>query len=331
MVEMKGLLPRMEARRRKSGYTFRYHPIGGKPINLGQDLQVALRKVLDLNGRSSDAGSVQAYWRAYQASHSWNDLASRTQTDYAEYSVPLLKVFGQAPVRAIRSTDIARYLRRERGEAPVRANREVALLSNILNLALEDGAIESNPCRGVRRNKERARKDVPIAAELDGLLTWLRQKGEQWRVIAAMVEFAARSGARRTEFLRATVFQVRALEARLGRAKQRQGQETTDVIELSPQALQAILDVRRENCEYLFPNRFGTPYTDDGFHTMWKKAIKAALAESVITQRFTFHDLRAHYTTVHKDTHGSLPNLHKDPSVTARVYDRHKEVRRKAL
>ncbi len=328
---MKGLLPRMEARRRKGGFTYRYHPLGGKPINLGQDLQVALRKVLDMNGRSSDAGSVQAYWRAYQGSHSWNDLAPRTKTDYAEYSVPLLKVFGAAAVRSIRSADVARYLRRERSSAPVRANREVALLSNILNVALEDGAIEVNPCYGVRRNKEHARKDLPIAAELERLLTWLRQKGTQWRVIAAMAEFAARSGARRTEFLRATVFQVRGLEARLGRAKQRRGNETTDVIELSPLALQAILEVRRDNCEYLFPNRFGEPYTDNGFHTMWKKAIKAALAESIISARFTFHDLRAHYTTVHKDTHGALPNLHKDPGVTARVYDRHKEVRRKAL
>ncbi len=328
---MKGLLPRMEARRRKGGFTYRYHPLGGKPINLGQDLQVALRKVLDMNGRSSDAGSVQAYFRAFQNSTIWTELMPRTRADYLEYSVPLLKVFGNAPVRAVRSSDVARYLRRERSSAPVRANREVALLSNIFNMALEDGAIEANPCRGVRRNKERAREILPIAVELQRFLVWLRQKGTQWRVIAAMAEFAARSGARRTEFLRATVFQVRGLEARLGRAKQRRGNETTDVIELSPLALQAILEVRRDNCQYLFPNRFGEPYTDNGFHTMWKKAIKAALAESIITQRFTFHDLRAHYTTVHKDTHGALPNLHKDPGVTARVYDRHKEVRRKAL
>lgn len=84
----------------------------------------------------------------------------------------------------------------------------------------------------------------------------------------------------------------------------------------------AMMTLKMSGCE---------PYTDDGFHTMWKKAIKAALAESIISARFTFHDLRAHYTTVHKDTHGALPNLHKDPGVTARVYDRHKEVRRKAL
>jgi hypothetical protein len=30
--------------------TYRFHPVGRKPINLGTDLAAALRKVLDLNG-----------------------------------------------------------------------------------------------------------------------------------------------------------------------------------------------------------------------------------------------------------------------------------------
>lgn len=42
-----GLLPRMEARPRKDGkVTYRYHPIGGKPINLGTDRDEAIRQVL---------------------------------------------------------------------------------------------------------------------------------------------------------------------------------------------------------------------------------------------------------------------------------------------
>ncbi|WP_155630445.1 hypothetical protein [Burkholderia cepacia] len=46
--ERDGLLPRMEARKRKEGFTYRYHPVGKKPINLGHDRIVAIRKVLDL-------------------------------------------------------------------------------------------------------------------------------------------------------------------------------------------------------------------------------------------------------------------------------------------
>ncbi|MFL9928036.1 phage integrase Arm DNA-binding domain-containing protein [Paraburkholderia sp. RL18-103-BIB-C] len=40
-----GLLPRMEARQTKAGFTYRYHPVGGKPINLGSDRVKAIRKV----------------------------------------------------------------------------------------------------------------------------------------------------------------------------------------------------------------------------------------------------------------------------------------------
>lgn len=55
-----GLLPRMEARPHAGSdkVTFRYHPVGGKPINLGQDKRAAIQKVLDLNGASSDAGTI---------------------------------------------------------------------------------------------------------------------------------------------------------------------------------------------------------------------------------------------------------------------------------
>ena len=51
-----GLLPRMEARPWSNGktVTYRYHPVGGKPINLGTDREQALRKVLDMNGEVSE-------------------------------------------------------------------------------------------------------------------------------------------------------------------------------------------------------------------------------------------------------------------------------------
>lgn len=52
----------------------------------------------------------------------------------------------------------------------------------------------------------------------------------------------------------------------------------------------------------------------------------AATAAGVISQHFTFHDLRAFYATKHKKERGALPDLHKNPETTARVYDRNVEV-----
>ena len=50
-----------------------------------------------------------------------------------------------------------------------------------------------------------------------------------------------------------------------------------------------------------------------------------------MTRRFTFHDLRAYYATTHKKERGTLPDLHKDPGTTAKIYDRNTEVSREAL
>ncbi|GER18971.1 hypothetical protein VCH24_40040 [Variovorax boronicumulans] len=51
----------------------------------------------------------------------------------------------------------------------------------------------------------------------------------------------------------------------------------------------------------------------------------------VIPSRFTFHDLRAYYTTQHKAQFGGLPDLHADSKTTARVYDRSRVSERKGL
>ncbi len=70
-----------------------------------------------------------------------------------------------------------------------------------------------------------------------------------------------------------------------------------------------------------------------GIPTAIDSCVTDAIKEKVLSQetRFTFHDLRAYYTTMHKREHGDLPDLHANPATTARVYDRSKEVKRRAL
>jgi integrase len=75
----------------------------------------------------------------------------------------------------------------------------------------------------------------------------------------------------------------------------------------------------------------GNAYKDEGFKSAWQRLMKDAIAAGVVQERFTFHDLRAHYTTYYKLKFGSLPDMHADPATTARVYERSREVRRKSL
>ena len=99
--------------------------------------------------------------------------------------------------------------------------------------------------------------------------------------------------------------------------------------------LQEVLNRMREGASalgYVFrAPRTGNPYSQSGFKTMWGRLMDAALAAGVIEERFTFHDLRAHYTTYYKERFGDLPDMHANPATTAAVYERSGRVRRKAL
>lgn len=334
-----GLLPRMEARPWADGATvsYRWHPPAGKPVALGTDREAAIRKVLDLIGAHRDSGSVARLWEQYRAGIGWRDLADRTRADYMLYSAPLLRVFGQMQAADITAPDVARYLRVERANAPVRANREIALLGNLIGLAIERGEATHNPCRGgqVARNRERPRTVAPSAAELQALVTHATTKGGQWAIVVMAAEFAALVGSRQAEFLRLHWPQFGLDEVRLRRAKQRAGTEKVERIETSG----ALLDLRARlqlvatepTLGAVFPTRKGNPYTASGFAAMWGKLMREAVALGVVTRRFTFHDLRAHYATEHKRNTGSLPDMHASPTTTAKVYERSREARRKAL
>lgn len=334
-----GLLPRMEARLWADGktITFRYHPIGAKPINLGTDRAEACRRVLEMNGQADDSGTIARLWEHYKASPKWRGLKERTQADFEAYSKPLLAVFGGVHAASITAPDVSRYLNVERASAPVRANREVSLLGNLIALAIRRGEALANPCRGgqVERNTERPRTVAPSRSDIDALVRFAEAKGGQWPVITMAAEFAALAGSRQIEFLSLYWPQFSTDEVRLRRAKQRKGVEKVEQISVSPallalrNRLQAV--AKDGKVGTVFPNRHGNPYTASGFASMWGKLMREAIAKKVIGRRFTFHDLRAHYTTQHQEQEGKLPNLHASPTTTAKVYERSGVARRKAL
>lgn len=334
-----GLLPRMEARPHKGSdkVTYRYHPVGGKPVNLGYDRHAAIQAVLDMSGATDDAGTVEELWCTYQTLPQWKRLGERTKQDYAVYSTQLLKVMGPVAARIIRPADIARYLRVERADAPVRGNRKVALLSNLMNVAVERGDIDVNPCKQVKRNQEKPRTEALEPADFARFLAWLRAQGQQRQVIALMAEFASMAGSRRAEFLHLTLPQIDsdASVIRLMRAKQHGGAKRVENVTISPGMEDLVRRLRAlprpDGCLHVFTTRDGNPDTDAGFSATWQRAMAEALDAKLIERRFTFHDLHAYYTTQHKAQYGALPELHADAKTTAKVDDRSRVSIRRGL
>jgi len=334
-----GLLPRMEARLWKDGKTvsYRFMQADGTAIQLGTDKQTAILKVAQMNTKLSEHGSLRQIWILYQASTYWKKLSERTRNDYTEYSKPLLKVFGNAHIAAIRPTHVARYLRTERANAPVRANREIALLSNLAQLAIDHGLIDVNPCKSVRRNMEMPRSTLPSQSVLERLIAWLSKQTPQRQILALAAEYASIAGNRQIEFLGLTWEQIDFESGTIHskRAKQRGGRQVIDIITITPR-MNALLEKLKQlnrDSQFVFPNSRNGKYSSESFKGLWQDCIRAAIADGILTQaeRFTFHDLRAYYTTQHKNESGSLPDLHANPATTAKIYERSHQSKRSAL
>jgi integrase len=131
-----------------------------KEIPLGTDFNKAKRRwaELDCTELPADTSLMRAIFDRYLREVT-PGKSRRSQHEDAERLKMLGKVFDAVHIDAITPQHIAIY-RDKRGEkAPVRANREIALLSHIWNMAREWGFTEKeNPCRGIRRNRERPRR-----------------------------------------------------------------------------------------------------------------------------------------------------------------------------
>ncbi|MGC4059398.1 MAG: integrase [Aquabacterium sp.] len=365
-----GLLPRMEARPWKDGKTvsYRYKPITGKPIALGTDKHAALQKVLELTGKRDSMGTLRWVWEQYTQetdikgrpiSTRWTKLTEGTRADYRTAWKQIDAVLGEVHIAAIDSTMVARYVHIERAASPRRADIEKSLLSRLFGHGIKLGVCKVNATIGVEPHGSEPNTVAPKDTVLKAFLEWLSKETPQRRIVGMAAEYASLAGNRQVEFrdlcwpqIGRAPAEVRrevlagAREASLGeirvkRAKQRAKKrgEVIEVIEISP-AMDGLLDrlasLREERgveCLYVFPTRDNNAYTARGFKTLWQRCVLLAIEEKVIKKddRFTFHDLRAYYTTIHKKQRGELPDLHKNKDVTARVYDRNTEVPRRSL
>lgn len=126
-------------------------------IPLGKDLDAAKRKWAELECLpvAADETKMQFIFDRYEREIVVTK-AFKTQKDNLGCLKQLRSVFSAGPIDAITPQHIALY--RDKRSAKVRANREIALLSHVFNLAREWGCTaKENPCRGVRKNKETPR------------------------------------------------------------------------------------------------------------------------------------------------------------------------------
>lgn len=338
------LPPRMLARRRKlaSGKVWiGYYYNGRGPegerqeIPLGTDLHAAKRKWAELECAEvpADASLMKFVFDQYE-----RDIlpkkAPSTQRENMLCLTQLRNSFDSAPIDKVTPQDVARY--RDARTAPVRANREIAILSHVFNLAREWGYTQrDNPCRGVRKNKEKPR-DYYAEADVWDAVHAAGQDG-----LRDAMDLAYLSGQRPADVLKMSKHDIRNDELHVRQNK------TTHVLRIrlhvdgQPTGLGALIDgllarpVQSMSGELICTDR-GQPLSAKMLRDRFEAARTTAAAEAEAggqldlakrIRAFQFRDIRpkAASEIVSLDDASKLLG-HTDNQITQRVYRRVGEV-----
>lgn len=304
---------------------FRYFPKGGKPVTLGKEWDRAAREKYDAISRgTAPPQTVSALLDAFLLFREGEVRAGRTSkrtlADNEQEAKVLRLVFGQMPAKAVTSKHIARNLRERRDRdgkaAPVRANRETALLSSAYSWAMGQAEwdVERNPCYGVRRNTEHPRRRYVETLEL---ALWKRHALKWQRAYVLLKRLA---GARQGEMLALTLKDmtdkgIRFGISKTGRVKIVRWSWALRVVYASILSLP-----RKMPCTALFVSRHGTPLTNMGFKSAWARTM-AKHVEAGGTS-FAEHDLRAKTASDLSIERAQELLDHASPSITRDVYQR---------
>jgi integrase len=165
-------------------------------------------------------------------------------------------------------------------DAPVRANREKALLSHVYTKAMEKGLCDYNPCRGVKRNPEKARERMIEDSEYQAVYSIAEES------VKRMMTLIYRTCQRPEDLLKVGLSNVKRIEhkgreVRVLRIKQGKTGKTVDII-LAGELAKLVDDHLRTTTVWptFIHTRAGKKYTYSGLAAMFRRYVhKAGLTD----------------------------------------------------
>jgi integrase len=196
----------------------------------------------------------------------------------------ILKKFGKREVNGVSSLDV-QNLHSDLKATPYRANRILALLSKMFNLAIKWGWRSDNPVKGIEKYQEFKRDRWLDDEELQRLWDVLDVYHNQ--SVANAIRLLILTGSRRTEVLSATWEQLDLDKGTWTKLAHTTKQKKMEYLPLSGQAITLLKEMQEEaNSPYLFPGKLpGNPLQD--IKKAWKSIRTLADLPDV-----RLHDLR---------------------------------------
>jgi integrase len=338
-VRWDGLIPGFGVRIYPSGrkaFILRYRANGSKRLltlgmygvlTLDQARDLARQRLGEVIGgedplekkrKAAQGETIKALCEAYLERHASRKRSARD--DRRRIAQHLVPVWGQRKVDSITRADVAALHSRIGERHPYEANRTVALLGKMFELARRWGFLPetaANPARGIDKFKEQKRDRWVTPEELPRLATAIAQNPNLY--IRAAIWLYLLTGVRREELLRAQWADIdfARCELRLGETKAGR----THYVPLSAPAMALLRQLpRQEGNPYLLPGQRSGQHLVN-ISKSWKAIRTAAGVEDV-----RIHDLRRTVGSWLAQAGSSLPLIgrvlnHTDPKTTA-IYAR---------
>lgn len=221
----------------------------------------------------------------FEADHLSRRRASTVREYRSILQRHILPRLGKIKVADLRHSDIERLHREIAVTAPYQANRTVAVLSKMLNLAIKWELRSDNPARGIEREPEQKRERFLTPAEIAKLGEALASHPE--RTSCNAIRLLLLTGARRGEMLSSTWNQFN-LEKGVWLKPGAATKQTTDHrVPLSAAALEILAAMKtaaNPGCPWVFPGqptKHGTGPLREIKRAWLAVCVKAGLAEQV--------------------------------------------------
>ena len=226
----------------------------------------------------------ERYIRDYARVHKKERSADDDQKNLVRYVLPSI---GRLATKAVTRQDVGK-LHHSMRDTPTAANRVLSLLSKMFNEAEQWGLRDAgpNPCKGIRRYKEKKRERYLSDEELGRAgkaLVEYEKKGELSRVAVAAIRLLIFTGARRGEVLSLRWEYVDLENQRLNLPDSKTGSKT---IELNTVAVDVLLSMKPSDEGFVFTGKVSGKALVN-LNKPWGEMRKAAGIEDV-----RIHDLR---------------------------------------
>lgn len=306
----------------KKGKTFYFRAKDRRDLRLGKTMHEALSNYYKVPGVHFEATLMTDLIARYMKEISPTKAKDTHKTNISSAKFLLLS-FGDFKPNEVKALHIYQHLDARKGSA-TRANREIALLGAIFTEAIRWGVVEDTPVKNIKRHKETPRTRLVT----DDEITTFKKFAPDWMHL--YIDLKLSTALRQSDMLKLHrgMFDDKGLWVDTSKTGKKLCFAATAHLK---QLIETILPPSNyENQhsqapakEWFFTSRFGTPYTSDGFRSIWHRAMVKAYNSGELREKFQEKDLRAKAAT---DCNSLVEAFelcgHRSLSTTQRIYRR---------